>query len=235
MDAFWEKQLAGLKKVSDEEKAVITLDYLKRNGLWHGKEPKPKPNGKTPSHKLEIYSIFLAETYKKLKADGNPDAEVATPLAKWQQPNWMAKKAKLGGDEFVPVTGFVNINSFTGGQTKDNRLLGNVGDAINWDAVFINASKGKSMGIKDGDMVIISNSDIKGMEQPARVKLSEIVHPDAMFTYYGVGNGAFGQLNKMFLHTPKTGFNPNHSAPFHFSPLVGGHAGQDYIVKIRRA
>ncbi|OCC14180.1 Molybdopterin oxydoreductase, catalytic subunit A [Dissulfuribacter thermophilus] len=234
IEGLWKKQLAGLKKVSDHEKAEISLDRLKQFGIWNGTEPKPKPKAKTPTHKLEIFSTFLAKEYAELKAKGDPNAVVASPLPVWQPTNWMTRKAKLDRDEFIPVTGFAPVNSFTGQQTKDNRLLANIGKAISWDAVFINKAKGKALGLKDGDLVKIWNPDNK-LVQYATVRLSELVHPDAMFSFYTVGPGAFRQLNNFYGHAPKYGFNPNHSAPFHFAPLTGGHAAHDYIIKIRRA
>lgn len=234
IELLWEKQLAGLKGVSAEDKEKITIDYLKQNGIWNGKAPKPKPKAKTPTHKLEIFSTFLASAYAELEAEGDSNSLVANPLPVWQPSKWMTIKEKLGKDEFIPITGFAPINSFTGQQTKDNRLLANVGEALAWDAVFINTTKGKALGLAKGDMVTIWNPDNK-MEQTARVILSELVHPDAMFSYYGAGPGAFKNLNKFYSNAPKTGFNPNHSAPYHHAPLVGGHAAHDFIIKMRRA
>lgn len=233
IDLLWKKQLAGLKGVSDRDKAKITLDYLKEFGIWNGQAPTPKPKAKTPTHKLEIFSTFLAEAYAELKANGDSNALVASPLPVWQPANWMTGREKLAKDEFIPITGFTPINSFTGQQTKDNRLLANIGERISWDGVFINKTKGESLGLADGDMVILWNPDNE-MKQTARVVLSELVHPDAMFSYYGTGPGAFKNLNKFYSNAPKTGFNPNHSAPYHSAPLVGGHAAHDFVIKMRR-
>lgn len=234
IELLWKKQLEGLKGVSSADKTKITLDYLKKFGIWNGKAPTPKLKAKTPTHKLEIFSTFLASAYGELETAGDSNALVANPLPVWQPANWMTQKEKLAKDEFIPITGFPPINSFTGQQTKDNRLLANIGEAISWSAVFINTVKGQSMGLRDGDMVILWNPDNK-LEQTAKVVLSELVHPDAMFSYYGTGPGAFKKMNKFYTNAPKTGFNPNHSAPYHFSPLVGGHAAHDYIIKMRRA
>lgn len=234
IELLWEKQLAGLKGVSADEKAKITIDYLKQNGIWNGKAQTPKPKAKTPTHKLEIFSTFLASAYAELEAESDSNSLVANPLPVWQPAQWMNTRKELAKDEFIPITGFAPISSFTGQQTKDNRLLANIGEALNWDAVFINAAKGKALGLTEGDMVSIWNPDNK-IEQTARVVLSELVHPDAMFSYYGAGPGAFKNLNRFYSNAPKTGFNPNHSAPYHHAPLVGGHAAHDFVIKMRRA
>ncbi len=234
MELLWKTQLDGLKGVSKEEKEKVTLDYLKKNGIWNGKAAANKPKAKTPTHKLEIFSTFLAGAYADFTAEGDAkNALVASPLPVWQTPNWMDHREKLGKDEFVPITGFLPLNSFTGQQTKDNRLLANIGEHLSWDGVFINATKGRSMGLRSGDLVSIWNPDNK-MEQRAKVVLSELVHPDAMFSYYGTGPGAFTNLNNFYSNAPKTGFNPNHSAPYHSAPLVGGHAAHDFVIKMRR-
>lgn len=234
IELLWKTQLKGLKGVPADEKGKITADYLKEFGIWNGKEPIPSPKAKTPSRKLEIFSTFLASQFAELQTAGDSNAVVANPLPVWQPADWMTRRDKLATDEFIPITGFAPINSFTGQQTKDNRLLANVGEALSWDAVFINAAKGKAMGLRDGDMVVIWNPDNK-LDQKARVVLSELIHPDAMFSYYGSGPGAFKNLNKFYTNAPTTGFNPNHSAPFHYSPLIGGHAAHDYVIKMRRA
>ncbi len=233
IELLWETQLAGLKGISADEKKKITVDYLKQHGIWNGKAPIPKTKAKTPTHKLEIFSTFLASEYAELEAKGDSNALVASPLPVWQPANWMTTRDKLAQDEFIPITGFAPLNSFTGQQTKDNRLLANVGEAISWDAVFINKTKGKSLGLADGDLVSIRNPD-NTLEQTAKVVLSELVHPDAMFSYYGTGPGAFKNLNKFYSNAPKTGFNPNHSAPYHHAPLVGGHAAHDFVIKMRK-
>lgn len=234
IELLWKTQLAGMKGVSVEDKEKISLDYLKENGIWNGKAATNKPKAKTPTHKLEIFSTFLADAYAELEAKGDSNSLVANPLPVWQPAKWMMNREQLAADEFVPITGFAPLNSFTGQQTKDNRLLANIGERISWDGVFINAAKGRTLGLASGDMVTIWNPDNK-MEQTARVVLSELVHPDAMFSYYGTGPGAFKNLNTFYSNAPKTGFNPNHSAPFHTAPLVGGHAAHDFVIKMRRA
>jgi anaerobic selenocysteine-containing dehydrogenase len=237
MRMVWEKEYAGIKGISDEEKATIpSLDVLLETGLWSTDEIHYKPKSKgTPSGFMEPYSIYLAESYNKLKADGYEYAEHANPLPIYNEPFWMEKKSELSGDEFIPITGFSPMNSFTGGQTKNNPLLTQFADALELGAVYINAEKGRKMGLKDGDDVEVFNIEKPELVTVSKVKLSELVQPDTLFTYYGMTAGYFKGYASGLRYAMKDGFNPNHVADFKFNPLTAGHPAQDFIVKVRRA
>jgi len=65
--------------------------------------------------------------------------------------------------------------------------------------------------------------------------LTELVHPEAMFSYYGFSAGYIQQYAESLRHVAPGGFNPNHVSDFKYIPLTGGHPAQDFIVKVRRA
>ena len=231
---IWEKQLSAIDGISDEEKAGISMETLLSKGVWTGKKKYSITAKGTPTGKLEIYSLYLAKTYNELKEKKYARLDQASPLPRWTPPFWMENKPILGNNEFVPITGFSALSSFTGAQTKDNLLLRTLGDKLDLDAVFINKSKGLKLKLKDGEIVEIVNPDKPELKSMARVILSETVHPDALFSYYGVGAGYFTGLNSLLTNAAKTGFNPNHVSSLQFSPLTGGMPAQDFIVTLRK-
>jgi anaerobic selenocysteine-containing dehydrogenase len=236
MRAIWEKQYSGIKKITPEEMATIpSLNLLLDRGIWTGGiEYKVKAKG-TPTGKLELYSLYLARRYRELKDAGYEKAEYGCPLPRWNPPRWLTTRDKLGADEFVPITGFSPLYSFTGAQTKDNLLIRVIADMVDLDAVWINREKGERLGIRDGETVEIINSDIPGLAARSRIRLSETVHPDALFAHYGVASGSLDKYSEFLRYSYKGGFNPNHISTLSFIPLTGGQPAQDFVVRIRRA
>ncbi|OAQ21431.1 molybdopterin-containing oxidoreductase family protein [Thermosulfurimonas dismutans] len=227
----WRKQLEGL----DEKYPGITLERLKKEGVWYGKQ-NYKIKKKTLTHEIEIFSLTFLETYKKFKEKGYPFAEYANPLPSWAPPFWWEeKKGQLAEDEFILTTGFSPLNSFTGGQTRNNPLLREIWDQIGLDRLWIHPERAQKLGIQDGDVVEVFPAHNPEIRATARVWITPLVHPDALFTYYGVGAGVFSQLKKFLVFLPEHGVNMNHFSKLHFAPLQGGHATQDVIIKIRRA
>lgn len=237
MRYIWEKEYAGIGKISDAEKASIPpLDILLEQGLWSTDKPKYKTKSKgTPTGLIEPYSTYLAKSYNELKEAGFENAEHANPLPIHNAPFWMEKKPKLDNNEFIPITGFSPLNSFTGAQTKNNPLIKSFADSLNLNAVYVNTDKGLKAGLKDGDRVEIFNVEKPDLISVATVKLSELIQPDTLFTYFGMGAGYFKEHAAGMKYAYKDGFNPNHVSDFKFNPLTGGQPAQDMIVKVRRA
>ena len=148
---------------------------------------------------------------------------------------YQALKEQLDSDEFIPITGFSPLSSFTGAQTRNNILLKNVGSKLNYSAVFINTDRGNALGLKSGDLVEVFNIEEPSLIVKAEVQLSETVEPHTLFTYYGVGNGLYRKLaDKLSVASP-IGLNPNHIGNLTFMPVEASAPSQDFIVKIRRA
>ena len=145
------------------------------------------------------------------------------------------KKGVLEKNEFIPITGFHPLGTFTGQQTKNNTLLQSLYSETNADAIFINHKKGSTLGLKTNDIVEIINIDKPNMVTKARVILSETIHPDALFSYYGMGAGYYRNITNGLRNANKIGFNPNHVSNFTFNPLTTGHPSQDFIVSIRKS
>ena len=73
IDVLWEKQLAGLGKLDAQEMASFDYDYFMVNGVWTGRRKYKIKDKGTPTHKLEIYSTFMAGAYQKLREMGPTD------------------------------------------------------------------------------------------------------------------------------------------------------------------
>ncbi len=233
IQSIWDKQL---KKVtaSPEELLSFSPQKLFRDGVWASKI-KYGIKAKTPTGKVEIYSTFLADFSYQMKEDGNEFTDYASPLANWVEPFWRKEKTAMDSDEFLPITGFSPLNTFTGSQTRNNPLLTQVGNAVDWTAVFINTKRGKELGLKDGELIDITHAKYPEKKSRAMVRLSETIQPDTLFTYYGSGAGFLKTQGKHLRFEAETGFNPNHISDLGFSPFDGGQLSQDFTVKIRRA
>ena len=235
MMAIWSKQYAGIKGITKKEKATIpSLKELLDGRVWAG-EKHYKIKIKTKTGKQEIYPTILAVKYKELKEQGHKDCEHANPLPVYNKPFFLEEKSELANDEFIPITGFHPLGTFTGQQTKNNVLFQTIFKEHNADCVFLNRKKGESLGLKSGDSVEIFNTKLPKMVSTAKLMLSETVHENALFSYYGVTAGYMGKFTEKLHHHPADGFNPNHLTEFLFSPLGAGNPAQDFIVKIRKA
>ena len=236
MMAIWKKQYAGLKGVSDKEKASIPpLDAILDGQVWSGEQKYVIKDKGTQSGKFELYSTFLAQQHLELKSKKYDRAEHSSPLPIFIQPFWRERKNDLAGSEFIPITGFHPLGTFTGQQTKNNTLLKTIKEEHDADATFINTKKGLALGLKSGDIIEIFNVDKPSMVVKAKVVLSQTVHPDALFSYYGMGAGYYNSVAKKLHNADDIGLNPNHISSFSFNPLTAGHPAQDFIVSIRKS
>jgi len=229
--------LENISGMTPAEKSNFNINTLYANGIWCGEPAKvtPKPKN-TATGKFELYSLFMAKWHEKLLNDDRAnDAQYFTPLITWATPYWMTKKEKLDIDEFIPITGFHPLSSFTGAQTRNNILLSTIGSMLDYDAVFINREKGNQLGLNSGDIVEIFNIDRPEMITKARLILTDTVNPTSLFSFYGIGAGYFNRMSDKLSVASKIGFNPNHVSTHNFAPIEGSAASQDFIVKVRRA
>lgn len=233
IQSIWDKQLTKVT-ASPGELVTFSPEKLFRDGVWAGKM-KYGVKAKTPTGKVEIYSTFLADFHQQMKVAGNEFVDYASPLANWVEPFWRKEKTVMEKDEFLPITGFSPLNTFTGSQTRNNPLLIQVGNEVDWAAVFINTKRGEKLGLKDGELIEVTHAKFPDMKSQAKVRLSETIQPDTLFAYYGSGAGFLKTQGKHLRFEAETGFNPNHVSEFGFAPLDGGQLSQDFTVKIRRA
>ena len=223
--------------LNDEDAATFSRRKLIEDGVWCGAPAPVKPMNKpTPSGKLEVYSLFMANWYNRLmEEDRAQEAQYYSPLYDYPPTYYQTKKEKLDNDEFIPITGFSPLSSFTGAQTRNNILLKNVGQNLNYSAVFINTKRGQDLGLKSGDIIEIFNIEEPSMVIKSEVQLTETVEPHALFSFYGVGTGLYTKLSEKLSVACPIGFNPNHIGNLTFMPVEASAPSQDFIVKIRRA
>lgn len=230
-----ESQLENLK-LNEEDSKIFSRRVLIENGVWCGTPAKVKPAHKiTTTNKLEVYSTFLATQYDRLvKENRKDDIEYYNPLYTYARTYFEKLKPELDKDEFVPITGFHPLSSFTGAQTRNNVLLSTIGNGLRYSTVFINGSRGKELGLKTGDLVEIFNIEKPDLIETAEVTLTETVEPTSLYAFYGVGNGLYKNLSDKLSVAAKIGFNPNHIGNLTFTPVDASAPQQDFIVKIRK-
>ena len=234
MITFWEKQYAGIHGITAKEQASLpSLQEVLDGRVWAG-EKHYKIKCKTKTGKWEIYPTALVKKYRALKDTGNKGAEYINPLPLFVGPFVLKGNKELANNEFLPITGFHPLGTFTGQQTKNNLLLKSILEEHHADHVFINRAKGESLGLKDGDKVEIFNPRLPKIVSVAKVKLSETVQQNTLFAYFGVTAGALDNYSAHLRNQERGGFNPNHLTEFLFSPLTAGNPVQDCTVKIRR-
>jgi thiosulfate reductase/polysulfide reductase chain A len=124
----------------------------------------------TDSGKIELYSARLAS----LGFD---------PMPTWHE------------DEVEdPPTGYYRLlfgraPSHTFGRTTNNRLLSEVHDE---NAVWVNRAVARRWGLRDGERVYLQNQDGVRSTFTAPVKVTERIHPDAVYVVHGYGHTAKG-------------------------------------------
>jgi thiosulfate reductase / polysulfide reductase chain A len=155
------------------EKGGYDFALLKRTGVLKGKPvPVTTEDGlelgfKTPSKKIEIYSMQMAEA-------GLP------PL-----PDYTRHPQPADG-QFRLLFGRTPTHTF--GRTTNNRFLSEV---YSENEVWLNAKIAREKGLANGERVVLVNQD--GVKSaPARVKATQRIRPDCVFVVHGFGHTSPG-------------------------------------------
>jgi len=124
----------------------------------------------TDSGRIELYSAKLA-------------ALGFDPMPTWHE-----------GEVEDPPSGYYRLlfgraPTHTFGRTTNNRLLSEVHDE---NAVWVNAAVAARWGLRDGERVYLQNQDGVRSTFTAPVKVTERVHPDAVYVVHGYGHSAKG-------------------------------------------
>ncbi len=115
---------------------------------------------KTPSGKIELVSTILQEAdVPSLKPYKSPDA-----------PSAGSYRLLFGRSGYQAH-----------GQSTNNPILNNM---MGENALWINRTEAAKQGIKDGDLVTMANS---GTTATIRAKVTEWIHPEAVFMLHGYG------------------------------------------------
>ncbi|OEF97677.1 molybdopterin-containing oxidoreductase family protein [Desulfuribacillus alkaliarsenatis] len=144
-------------------------------------------------------------------------------VVQWIEP---AVGTRVGADEFFILNGKQGYHSHT--ATANIPQLAQITKDYNSQRVWINATKAAALGIKDGDWINISSNNEAGRVQ---VKVTERIHPDAMFIPGGYGNKTpYYELSKQL-----GGVNPNDLVKYQLEPHIGHAMLQESIVKVSLA
>ncbi len=228
----------GTSGLSPQEQEALpgTLDDLLECGSWGGGRGPVKPIApKTSSGKFEVYSFELARKFDMLGRTypDYADRIFASPLPVLLEPRWMGQSSGLGDDDFVPASGFTPLSSFAGAQARNNPILVALHHRMRYPNVFINSERARRLGLREGDAVEIFMPEYPEEKQHATLSVSQVVHPDVLFCYHGLGKGLLKTPEKL-RYARQDGLNLNHFGRLRFSPGVCGHTPQDIVLKIRK-
>ena len=156
IEDIWNYQLqdTGFKIEDFDEKGFIQLS---KDPIWRDRNSLKFP---TSSGKIELYS-------KTLEDEGLPS------FKPYESPK------KPGKGEFRLLFGRTGYQ--THGQTTNNPIIS---ELMGTNCLWINTEKAKELGIKDGQMVTISNGGVTGQ---IRAKVTDYIHPEAVFMLHGYG------------------------------------------------
>lgn len=205
------------------------MDYLRKHGVYY---PTPlvtreieygkKTRWPTETGRINIYSHEMARLWHERNKD-----PIYDPLPVYF-PITVEPQAE---NEFYFIQG--KCSYFKCNFYRDNALLleryleGELGNTRLW----INAKRASQLGIKDGDWVWIESEDT-GCKEKIRAKVTEGIHPSAVWTVYG-----FGHKSKLMdeCSRAREGINVNDFVPEHYVPWTAGQAHCEAVVKVSKA
>jgi len=216
LDEYWDHQLApnGIDYSFLRQHGVFYADPLVTRNIEFGN----KNSWDTDSGRLNIYSTAALSEWKQ---EGNPQYD---PLPLYhsiqEQP-----KAK---NEFYLLSG--KCSYFWCNFYRNNPLLlekyleGQLGNTRLW----LNAQKAAELGIKDNDWVRIE-SKVTGLQDRVQIKVTEGIHPEAVWHIYGGGHRA--HLMDPTSHGKK-GLNVNDFVPEHYVTWTAGQAHCEAVISL---
>jgi len=192
------------------EAADISFAQLKKDGVIIKKGGNPyitadsQPEFGTPSGKIELYS-------KQLEEKG------FDPVPKY------TRHPQPPEGHFRLLFGRAPLHTFS--RTTNNFMLT---DLQKSNYLWLNAKKGKEMGLKDGDFVYLENQD--GVRAPGKikVKLTQRIREDAVYMNHG-----FGVHAKAMTRANNQGIaDDDLITKYAIDPIMGGTAMRGSFVKI---
>lgn len=192
----------GISLAEMKQKGSITLDV-----------PSPAPGMpklKTPSGKVE----FASAKYVKLGFDEVP---------KWTPPKVMPdpKNPK----SFRLIHGKQGYHSHT--ATANIPHLLQITKDYDFERLWMNAGRAKALGIADGDLVVVRS---QLAARKVRVKVTERLHPDAVYLPMGYGN-----WSPYLKRANGFGVSMNDFVPFQTEPLSGHTMMMEVAVEVEKA
>jgi len=189
----------------------VTLEDLKKRGvLPAGKEWKEGfEKLDTPSGKVEIYSSIL----EKL---GYP------PIPRWEEP--LVTPDPKDPQAFRLLHGKQAIHSHA--MTANQPYLLEISRRYDLIRLWMNRQRGEKLGLKDGDWAKVKSLVGEGK---IRVKLTEGLHPSAVWLPSGYGN-----FSRHLKNSYDAGLSYNDFLPTLFDPAVGHSMSAEVIVQVNK-
>ena len=225
---------AGLYPKVSSRKLIEEGPYTEAHAMNYNLLFKPIA---TRSGRFEIYSNELAEDcYYNLKSQWYQNQHVC-PL-----PVYVHIAEPHGDEEFYLVCGKATWHQKN--STRHDGYLMEYGleGGCPYTRIYVNADRARKLGIDDGDLVEVEcigprekddacvlDEAVVGVKETVRVKVTEGLHPEAAWVYFGGGHRSNSMLTK-----GREGIVHNWFVPSTASPYAGG-VGKNYsIVKIRK-
>jgi len=196
----------GLFPVHLKSRGIVDGDA----GQWHYEFPvdgSGKPSLRTKSGKVEFFSSSFAE-------HGH------NPLPAWQAP-----KVMPSGDKLRMIHGHQAYH--THAQTMNNPYLMSITKDYEGDSIWLNTETAKRLGISDGDTVQVSGN---GWEAKSKVKVTQRIHPEALFV-----PGGYGGFAKSLVRGYGIGVNINDFLKHDTEPISGHAMMEEVLVSVKRA
>lgn len=184
----------------------MSFDHMAQVGVWRNTESADygAPTFRTPSGKIELHS-------ESLKAAG------VNPLPAYQPP-----RVQPSSNSFRLLHGREALH--TGTSTQNNPWLNALSSR---NALWLNRARADRLGIADGSTVRVSSN---AGQLEVRVRVTECIHPEAVFLVHGYGHTASMQR----LSNGK-GANPNSVIAAQAEPLTGTMSLNETIVTVEQA
>jgi len=207
----------------------IDIDYLRKHGVYC---PAPlvrrkvefgkKDQWRTDTGRLNLYSCEMLEQWHK--RNQNP---LFDPLPLYQA----IAVEPAAENEFYLING--KCSYFWCNFYRDNTMLleryleGELGNTRLW----INAKRAARLGIKNLDWVWVE-SEATGAKERVRAKVTEGIHPSAVWHVYGYGHKS-SLMDRA--SRAREGINVNDFVSEHYVPWTSGQAHCEAVVKIYKA
>lgn len=220
MDEYWNHQL---------KPTGIDMEYLRKHGVYY---PTPiqtrriefgkKEVWPTETGRMNLYSPELARL--RNERGGDP---IYDPLPTYF-PITVEPKEE---NEFYFIQGkpsYFKCNFYRNNPLLLEKYLeGELGNTRLW----INTERAAKLGIEDGDWVWLE-SEATGIKGKIQAKVTEGIHPNAVYAYYGYGRTSKLMDKQM---RSREGVNIQNFVPEHYVPYTGGQAHCEAVVKVRKA
>ncbi len=225
---FDSEGIRGIRRAQAEAYG-ISLDEIEKKGYvmletkeeLMGTMPYKKPLH-TPSGKVEIYSLMLAQISSMVGKD-----PMWSPLPQWLPPKVMSEYEKnKAPNVFYFIYGKSPLNSYT--HTTDNEML----DSLlrpEHIGVWINAKRAKQLGIKSGDKVKVTNLKT-GEGGITTAFVTEAIREDTVFLNTQWGH----ESKKLRIAYKRGGVALNKLWPFQYARLIPGMLTNELLVKIEK-